>query len=53
MQELIYKFKNTFLTPQFIKFVCIGVVNTFIATLFSTLYSISSRISIDFPKVVI
>ena len=39
MEQIINKFKNTFLTPQFIKFVCIGVVNTFVATLFSTLSS--------------
>lgn len=40
MKELIIKFRNTFLTPQFIKFVCIGVINTFVGTFFSTLYSI-------------
>lgn len=48
MQELVYKLKNTFLTPQFIKFVCIGTINTFIATFFSSIYSIIFNHNIAF-----
>lgn len=39
MEELFQKFKNTFFTVQFIKFVTIGVINTFTGTIFSVIYS--------------
>lgn len=48
MEDIINKFKNTFLTPQFIKFVFIGTINTFVATFFSTLYSMVFNHNIAF-----
>lgn len=39
MNNLIDKFKNTFLTKEFILFVIIGIINTFNGVLFATLYS--------------
>ncbi|MDY2730658.1 MAG: GtrA family protein [Clostridium sp.] len=48
MDKLIEKFKNTFLTPQFIKFVCIGIINTFVGTFFSSIYSMFLEVNIAF-----
>ena len=39
MNNAIKKLKNTFFTKQFITFVIIGVINTFVGTLFSYIYS--------------
>lgn len=39
MNNAIKKLKNTFITKQFITFVIIGVINTFVGTLFSYIYS--------------
>jgi putative flippase GtrA len=39
MDSLITKFKSTFFTGEFIKFVIIGVINTFNGVIFSYIYS--------------
>lgn len=39
MNNLQQKFKDTFLSKQFIAFVLIGIVNTFNGTIFSYIYS--------------
>ena len=39
MNTLIEKFKNTFLTKEFILFVIIGIINTFNGVLFAAFYS--------------
>lgn len=39
MNNTIKKLKNTFFSKQFIIFVIIGVINTFVGTLFSYIYS--------------
>lgn len=39
MNNLQQKFKDTFLSKQFITFVIIGIVNTFNGTIFSYIYS--------------
>lgn len=39
MEKLILKVKNTFFTVQFMKFILIGIINTFTGTIFSIIYS--------------
>ena len=39
MDNIIQKFKDTFLSKQFIIFVIIGIINTFTGTVFSYIYS--------------
>lgn len=39
MDNIIEKFKDTFLSKQFIIFVIIGIINTFTGTVFSYIYS--------------
>lgn len=39
MDKLIEKFKNTFFTAEFIKFVIIGIINTFNGVIFAYIYS--------------
>ena len=39
MDDFTRKFKNTFLSKQFIMFLVIGVINTFNGTVFSYIYS--------------
>lgn len=39
MNDTIKKFKGTFLSKQFITFIIIGIINTFVGTVFSYIYS--------------
>ena len=48
MNSIIEKFKTTFFSKEFILFVIIGVINTFIGTIFSYIYSSFLNESIAF-----
>lgn len=48
MQELVMKVKSAFLSKDFIKFLVVGVVNTFNGTLFSYIYSLVINPNIAF-----
>lgn len=48
MNNIIEKFKTTFFSKQFILFVIIGVINTFMGTIFSYIYSIFLNENIAF-----
>ena len=48
MNSIIEKFKTTFFSKDFILFVIIGVINTFIGTIFSYIYSSFLNESIAF-----
>ena len=39
ISELLFKFKDTFISKKFILFCCFGVINTFNHSLFSTIFS--------------
>ncbi len=48
MDKLVTKCKNIFLSIEFMKFVIIGVINTFNGTLFSYIYSSFLNVNIAF-----
>lgn len=48
MDNIVEKFKNTFLSKEFIIFILIGIINTFNGTLFSYIYSSFLSASVAF-----
>ena len=48
MNQLILKFKSIFISKDFMKFLLIGIINTFNGTLFSTLYGLVIDANIAF-----